>query len=266
MMSDTTSMQEIMENLAGTAGGSVQIPAGWAQGRAVYGGLVAAIAADAMANLLSAPRPIRSFLGNFVAPAPEGDLAIKTEILREGRAVVQTRADILSGDQVCFTASAAFGDDRPGVEMVPDKAVHMPARDSVPSMQKDLRPLPGFLDNFDIRWTGGGVPMSGSKDRRTSMWVRHRSDMNAFPIAKIISIADMPPPVILSHYDQPARASTMSWSIEFIVSPEQVQGDWFYLDFALDAAAGGYSQQSGSIYSESGALIALSRQCMVYFE
>lgn len=265
-MPEISSMQEIMESFTGTAGDSVQIPTGWSQGRAVYGGLIAAIAADAMANQLASPRPIRSFLGNFVAPAPEGDLAIKSEILREGRAVVQTRADILAGDQVCFAGSAAFGDDRPGVEVIPDKAAHMPARDSVPSMQKGVRPLPGFLDNFDIRWTGGGIPMSGSMDRHTSMWVRHRSDMDAFPIAKIISIADMPPPIILSHYDRPARASTMSWSIEFIVPPEQVQGDWFYLDFTLDAAAGGYSQQSGSIYSESGALVALSRQCMVYFE
>lgn len=266
MMSDATSMQEIMQDMTESAGKLAQIPPGWAQGRAAYGGLVAAIAADAMANQLAAPRPIRSFLGNFVAPAPEGELAIKSEILREGRAVVQTRADILSGDQVCFAASAAFGDDRPGVEVVPDKAAPMPARDSVPPMQKGLRPLPGFLDNFDIRWTGGGVPMSGSRDRSTSMWVRHRSDMNAFPIAKIISIADMPPPVILSHYDKPARASSMTWSIEFIVPPELVEGDWFYLDFTLDAAASGYSQQSGSIYSENGALVALSRQCMVYFE
>ena len=34
----------------------------------------------------------------------------------------------------------------------------------------------------------------------------------------------------------------------------------------LDAAADGYTQQSGRIYEESGRLCALSRQCMAYFE
>jgi len=265
-MSDTGSLEEIIKNLAENDGSRVQVPAGWAQGRALYGGLVAAIAAEAMSAQLGSPRPIRSLLGNFVAPAPEGELLVSTEILREGRAVVQTRADVLAGDQVCFAASAAFGDDRPGILVSPEKAGDIPARDSVPPMRPGDRPLPGFLENFDIRWTGGGVPMSGSKDMHTSMWVRNRSDLDAFPIAKIISIADMPPPVILCHYDRPTRTSSMSWSIEFVVPPEQVIGDWFYLDFVLDAAASGYSQQSGKIFDETGTLIALSRQCMVYFE
>lgn len=265
-MSDNDGLKEIINNLAENGGKSVQIPTGWAQGRALYGGLVAAIAAEAMSRHLASPRPIRSLLGNFVAPAPEGELAIKSEILREGRAVVQTRADVMAGDQVCFAASAAFGDDRPGIVVPPEKAGPMPARDSVPAMQSGQRPLPGFLKNFDIRWTGGGVPMSGSKDMHTSMWVRNRSNMDAFPIAKIVSIADMPPPVILCHYDRPTRTSSMSWSIEFVVPPDQVGGDWFYLDFVLDAAASGYSQQSGKIFDETGTLVALSRQCMVYFE
>jgi len=265
-MPEAGTLEGIMNNLAQNSGSCVQIPDGWAQGRALYGGLVAAIAADAMSKTLASPRPIRSIMGNFVAPAPEGELTVKAEILREGRAVVQTRADVLAGDQVCFAASAAFGDDRPGVFVQGDKATSMPARDSVPPMRPSDRPLPKFLENFDIRWTGGGVPMSGSKDMKTSMWVRNHSNLDAFPIAKIVSIADMPPPVVLSHYDKLVRASTMSWAIEFVVPPEQVEGDWFYLDYGLDAAASGYSQQSGRIFDETGALVALSRQCMVYFE
>ncbi|MFN3164056.1 MAG: hypothetical protein ACE37N_11390 [Pseudohongiellaceae bacterium] len=46
---------------------------------------------------------------------------------------------------------------------------------------------------------------------------------------------------------------------------ERIASDWFYLQFTAEAAAEGYTQQSGRIYSESGELCALSRQCMVYF-
>lgn len=265
-MSHAASFETIMENLSSHHGAAVDVTPGWAQGRALYGGLVAAFAAEAMAMTLSEPRPIRSLLGNFVAPAPEGRLQIRSEILREGRAVVQTRADVMADDQVCFAASAAFGDDRPAISVPASVSFEAPARNSVPLMQSGHRPLPGFLDNFDIHWTGGGVPMSNTGDRRTSMWVRHRSNMDAFPIAKIVGIADMPPPVIMCHFDRPVRASSMSWSVEFVVPPALVKGDWFYLDFTLDAAANGYSQQSGAVFSEDGTLVALSRQCMVYFE
>lgn len=265
-MTDTASFQHIMNALAANDGKSVDVTAGWAQGRALYGGLVAALAAEPMAMALETRRPIRSLLGNFVAPAPESELTIKTDILREGRAVVQTRADVLAGNQVCFTATAAFGDDRPAVSVPADVVFDPPARDSVPPMQSGTRLLPGFLSNFDTHWTGGGIPMSNSKDRATNMWVRHKSDMSAYPIAKIVGIADMPPPIMLCHYDRLVRASSMSWSLEFLVPPETITTDWFFLDFTLEAAANGYSQQSGKIFSEDGTLVALSRQCMVYFE
>lgn len=265
-MTDSTSFQAIMDTLAANGGNSVTIPEGWAQGRALYGGLIAAVAAEAMGMALENPRPIRTLLGNFVAPGPVGELTVKTDILREGRAVVQSRSDVLAGDQVCFTATAAFGDDRPGAIVPHEFSFDPKPRDSVPGMDSATRLLPGFLSNFDVRWTGGGIPMSNSKDRKTAMWVRHKSDMSAYPIANLVGIADMPPPVMLSHYDRLIRASSMSWSLEFVVPLHQIETEWFYLDFTLEAAANGYSQQSGLIFAEDGTLVALSRQCMVYFE
>ena len=38
------------------------------------------------------------------------------------------------------------------------------------------------------------------------------------------------------------------------------------LEFVVDAANNGYTQQSGKIYTEQGKLCALTRQCMVYFD
>ena len=71
---------------------------------------------------------------------------------------------------------------------------------------------------------------------------------------------------MMLHYKVPIMGSTLTWSLEFVQNPERVATTWFYLDYHLDAAADGYSQQSGTIYDESGAVVALSRQCMVYFE
>jgi len=57
----------------------------------------------------------------------------------------------------------------------------------------------------------------------------------------------------------------LSWSLEFIEAPEELTSEWFYLEFEVEAAADGYTQQSGRIYDELGRLVALTRQSMVYF-
>jgi acyl-CoA thioesterase len=98
------------------------------------------------------------------------------------------------------------------------------------------------------------------------MWVRHKQDVSRFPVEKLIAIADIPPPVLLSHFEKPpVPASSLSWSLEFVEAPENITGEWFYLEFEVEAAADGYTQQSGRVYDELGRLVALTRQCMVYF-
>lgn len=46
----------------------VGIPASWAQGRAAFGGLMAAMVYQAMCQKLSDDRPVRSLAISFVAP------------------------------------------------------------------------------------------------------------------------------------------------------------------------------------------------------
>ena len=99
-----------------------------------------------------------------------------------------------------------------------------------------------------------------------NMWVRHRQDVSGFPIEKLVDIADIPQPVLLSHFEKPpVPASSLSWSLEFVEAPEEIVSEWFYLEFEVEAAANGYTQQSGKIFDETGRLVALTRQCMVYF-
>jgi len=98
------------------------------------------------------------------------------------------------------------------------------------------------------------------------MWVRHKADMSDHPIEKMVVIADMPPPLILSHFKvPPVPSSSLTWSLEFVIPPEEIDSEWFYLEFLIESAANGYTLQSGRIFTEDGQLCALSRQCMVYF-
>ena len=262
--------QAFPDLMAAAASGHATITTGWMQGRAAYGGLGAALAAAAMRaalpETLAAGLSMRSLSVSFVAPIPAGDVAVSAELLRVGKNVAQVSARISDGEQVCLQAAAAFGTARETLDVAPVATFRPEPRDSVPALDARSGMLPPFLRFFDGHWTGGGIPMSGAKDRRLGMWVRHNSDMSAYPAEAIIGIADIPPPVMLSHYSRPVRASSLSWSLEFVSPPESVAADWLYLDYTLEAAAGGYSQQSGLVFTEDGELVALSRQTMTYFE
>ena len=258
-------LAEILDDVTGPVASTVMTP-GWMQGRAAFGGLVAALLARGMTQALSDKKTMRSLMVSFVAPAPAGALDVKASVLREGRNVTQTTAQLLAGEVVCAQAMAAFGSDRETKSVAPESSFSPEPRDSVPAIESGVRLLPPFLQHFDVHWTGGGVPVSNQAARRLGKWVRHKADMSAYPTEALVAIADIPPPVMMSHYDRPVMASSLSWSLEFVMPPEAVAPGWFYLDYRLEAAANGYSQQSGKVFTETGDLVALSRQCMVYFE
>jgi len=259
-------LPDMLDSLVSSTDGTVDICKGWLNGRAAYGGLVTSLAVTEMLKVADTSKPIRSLMTNFVAPLPPGPARVEGKILRSGRSVTQAVADVMAGDQVAAHVSAAFGTARPAIA-VDAKAPFKPfSRDSVPSLDSVDRQLLGFLEHFDIHWGASGIPMSGNKDHSLAMWVRHKVDMAKHPVASIVAATDIPPPIMLSHYDRMIPASSLSWSIEFLQPAETIEPGWFYLEFSLEAASGGYTQQSGRIFTEDGTLCALSRQCMVYFE
>ena len=263
---DFIAMPQLLQQVLDDETSSVTISPGWSQGRAVYGGLASSIGLLAMEKLVEGSAPLRSLMTSFASPLPEALVTTKARTMRRGRSVTQTSVDVMAGEQIALHSSAAFGVARDTKAVTPAAKFTPEPRTSVPMLDKSVRQLPGFLSRFDIHWTGGGIPLSNTKERRTGIWVRHKDNMNAFPAAKIVALADIPPPVMMCHYDKPMMASSLSWALEFVVPAEEIESDWFYLDYELEAAAGGYSQQNGRIFTGDGTLVALSRQCMVYFE
>lgn len=261
------SLQDILDRLQRSTINETSFDETWSQGRAAFGGLVAAFASLGMKKELDPSPPLRSLMASFIAPLPPASLSVEATVQRQGRNVTQCSATVISEGKPALQALGVFGQARDGIRVdAPPLNDPLPRSNGIPFADYSTR-MPTFLNQFEGCWVGDAMPFSGSRSRRLNMWVRHRCDMSDYPAEKIIAIADMPPPVLLCHYEKPfVPASSVSWGLEFLVDPAEVQGDWFYLDFDLDAAADGYTQQSGRIYEESGRLCALSRQCMAYFE
>jgi acyl-CoA thioesterase len=261
----TSDLPDILGTLRASDSNETEFSEAWTQGRSAYGGLSAALATTAMAKGLENNLPLRSLMVSFIAPIPAGPVAVNVRPQRQGKNVTQLGAEVMAEGNLCLQAMGVFGKAREAIRVAPGDSFDPLPRDQGVPIDKARR-LPEFLQYFEGSWAGGGIPFSGRPDRKLYLWARHRCDMGAFPAEKIVAIADIPPPVVLSHFTEPpVPASSLTWSLEFLIPPHEIESDWFYLEFTLEAAAEGYTQQSGRIFTEDGVLCALSRQCMVYF-
>ena len=92
----------------------VTVPARWAQGRASFGGLVAALAYGAMRDKAQPGRPVRSLAITFVGPMEaEVPARFEAEVLREGKEVTLPVEIGLLQEATPAAAESRGGEDTP---------------------------------------------------------------------------------------------------------------------------------------------------------
>lgn len=259
---------DLLASLADSAGQEVTIPAGWAQGRAAYGGLVAALVYQGMRARIGDSRPVRSLAITFVGPvAPGVAMQVETDVLREGKAVTQMLGMARQNDQVMCIVQGSFGASRESVVSVASEpAPEVKAVENcveIPSIE-GLTPV--FLQHFAVRWALGDPPFTNSRKREMGGWMRFREDQGSVHEAHILGLVDVWPPAVLPHLKQYAPASSLTWTIEFVQpQPELGNTDWLLYRASIDHASDGYGHASAMIWREDGALVAISRQTVAVF-
>lgn len=238
--------------------------ADWMQGRSLYGGVQAALAAEAMLPY-SAGLPIRTLQATLCAPVPCGPLTVHARVLRVGGSTRQVEARITDGENVLALFVGIFGRSRQSTvtrDFVASRfdeaaAVDMP-------FIKGL--TPDFLQQFRARLLKGHFPGSGTEDTEHVYRVSLLDDAERTGLAQLLALSDFPPPIGLSWLAQPAPASTMTWMLNFTGHSFGDQGleDWL-IDVQLDAAHDGYTQQSVTLFAPDGYAVARGTQCMVVF-
>ncbi|WP_372970969.1 acyl-CoA thioesterase [Marinobacter sp.] len=256
----------LMEAVA--QGGEVTIPSTWSQGRASFGGVAAALVFDRMAHVVAPDRPMRSMQVSFVGPVtPDEPATVEAEILREGKAVSQVLGRIVQDGEPKLVALASFAGDR-------DSAVRvdaLPAPEAKPA--SECRGLdyiagvtPEFIQQIEMRWAFGNLPFTGKGGRELGGWMQFRNTPETFSDAHIIALVDAWPPAVLPHVKGRVKTSSLSWALD-IVHPRPVlePGDWLLYKAMIDEASAGYGHTHAGIWTESGDLVALSRQTVTVF-
>lgn len=243
---------------------SLNVDDNWTQGRAVYGGLQAAIAVKAMRQQVDANIPLRSLQITFIGPVAVGEVEASATLLRQGKSAAHAKAEIIQDGESRLLAVGIFGKNRESGAF------------SDPRMQPALSPAyakemprhagsPAFVNNFDCCMIEGAPLFSGTREVCTKIYARHREDTGC-SYEHLAALADVAPPLALMQLNEPAPGSSMNWHLDFVRTPEQVQGtEWFRVDTELAACDQGYSWQNSSIWTDKGELVMLSRQCMAVF-
>lgn len=249
---------------------AVSVPPSWAQGRAVFGGLMAAMVHEAMRQKLADDRPVRSLAITFVGPAaPDVPISLEVEVLREGKAVCTLLGRAVQGGQVVTLVQGSFGAGRPSavaVEAQPPTAIK-PLQQAAPELPYIKGVTPEFMRHVALRWAIGGLPFSGNDSRHMGGWVRLRDVPDApLEVAHLLALVDAWPPSLMPFLKQPAAGSTLTWTIEFVQpTPRLSTQDWCGYCVETEYARDGYGHAAARLWTADGELLALSRQTVTVF-
>ncbi|WP_242111237.1 acyl-CoA thioesterase [Luteimonas aquatica] len=259
----------------------------WQQGRSLFGGLQAALAARAMRDLLPPGLPLRSLQTAFLAPVPAGPVELRAQVLRTGKNVQQLEARIVSGEQTLCLAIGVYGAARASqVEVMPRQPPvaegaqialpHLPGI-TPPDMPRSMPApfglpyvpglMPSFTQHFAARWLQGSLPLSGSAETRQVLELDLLDEDGAMlDETHVLALADYIPPIALNMLAAPVAGSSLTWMIELLRDRyDDLGASGWRVDAELIAAREGYTNQGLTLWGPGGVPVALSRQTMVVF-
>jgi acyl-CoA thioesterase len=226
------------------------------------GGYVAAVILRAIQRAASIERAPRSLTVQFPRAPAAGPVEIAVKVEREGGTVTFLSARLQQGGALQATALAVLANDldasgfaelqMPAVE--PPEELYSPDPEQVPGM-------PMMMQNYSMRPALGGAAFSGGPPH-SGVWMRSREPrLLDAPLTAAILDAWFPAPFI--GLDRPAPAPTIDYTVHFrapLPTPGASAEDAYLATFRSGLARGGFFEEDGELWSQSGDLLAQSRQ------
>lgn len=260
-----TTLTELLDSAQAHASGlQLELDGGWMQGRSCYGGLQAAIATKAMLPF-SDGLSLRTLQATLCSPVPKGLVEVDVQVLRTGANTRHIQARLLRGEELLALFVGVFGRDR---ESIVNQDFQWPEITLNAGQEFPYIPgaMPEFLQHFEARLLRGHFPGAGQPDLSHIFQLSLKDSVATATLPQVLAIADYPPPVALSWLKGMKPGSTMTWTLNFTGHDFLGQSlkNWV-IDVELDAARGGYTQQTVTIFAPDGFAIARGTQCMVIF-
>ena len=247
------------------------------------GGIVAAVAARAMADELAAPsQPLRSLTVVFAGQVAVGPIEVEVTVLRRGRSLSQATATVRNpGSEAGLTAVAVFGAVRPGFSFtdrpypagIGDPASYPSMRDPWPDDVELPRfdPMPFWNEVVEMRFIDGHPPWEDYVPTGSEKLVWVRFDDPPFdaegtldPFALLV-LADMMPGAVGQRMGNggptwfgPSADLTFHW-----FGPTRT--DWLLVRNQARFAGDGYASVDAELWDPlTGGLVGYATQQMIF--
>ena len=239
--------------------------ASWAQGRGIYGGLVAALFARALEREAGASQRLVRMTTAFTAPFAAGPAEVRVEVVRAGRNVACLRATLTNDGAAAPAASCLATLARPRAPAPVERhalvAPEVPRADDVADGPSELY-VPSFASHFELRQCVGSPPFSGGAEARIGGWCRSREGA-PFDPALVVALLDAWAPAAVGVATVGCPVVSLEMSVHFLVPlplASHTPNAWAFFDARCDHAADGVADEHAVLFDASGRALATCHQ------
>lgn len=236
----------------------------WSVIRGPNGGYLAAIILRALiAAVGDAERAPRALTVHYLAPAEPGAVTIQVTIERGGKTLTSLSARVSQGEQLIALALASFAaPHQGGLSFPPEPMPDLPPPEQLTPLSPHNVDAVPFVRQYQYYAAIGAPALSGAEQARVGGWLR-LAEPRLADAPLVAAYTDAWLPSVFPRLREPAMTPTLDLTIHFRarLPLEGATPDDFYLAvFESQHAAEGYFEEDGTIWSQSGVLIAQSRQ------
>ena len=241
-----------------------EIRTGWDIGGNANGGYLLGIVARSMARRTARPDPV-TITAHFLRPGNVGPVSVETRVVKEGQRF-STATSLLSADAGTLLAVVGtFGELTPSVERTEDAMLvgaappELPDPDDCVAMSAGGGAEPTFAHQVDLRLHPDDATfLSGtpSGTPRVRGWFRLPHDEPLDTIALLLAVDSFPPTAFNA-------ALPVGWTptVELTAHVRaRPAAGWLRAVFTTRFVTGGFLEEDGEVWDESGHLVAQSRQ------
>jgi acyl-CoA thioesterase len=233
---------------------------GWDIAGHANGGYLLSLAGRAMQDAAGRPDPV-TVTGHFLSPGQPGPAHVVTEVVKRGRTFTTVTGSLTTERRPLLQVLGTFGDvSAPiGPERVDAAPPDLPPPDECVAVRPADTFPPPFMGRVDLRLhpdDAGFAEGSPSGEPRVRGWFRLGEDESIDTIALLLAVDAFPPTAFNARLPV-AWTPTVELTAHVRARPA---AGWLRCAFTTRFVTGGFLEEDGEIWDDTGRLVAQSRQ------